>query len=170
MPARPFKRSKGFRQTSALVEARVRKATEGRGFAVSRLLTQWEEIAGRELAPLCRPLKVGYGRSIGATLIVLTNGANAPVLEMQKEALRNRVNACYGYNAISRIAITQTAPDGLSLEAPKPAKPVPAKPDPASLEKASGYADGVADDQLRSALEVLAANVLTRSARRARSN
>lgn len=170
MPARPYKRSKGFRQTGALVEARVRKATEGRGFAVSRLLTQWEEIAGRELAPLCRPLKVGYGRSIGATLTVLTNGANAPVLEMQKEALRNRVNACYGYNAISRIAITQTAPDGLSLEAPKPAKPVPAKPDPTSLEKASGYADGVADDQLRSALEVLAANVLTRSARRARSN
>ena len=170
MPARPYKRSKGFRQTSALVEARVRKATEGRGFAVSRLLTQWEEIAGRELATLCRPLKVGYGRSIGAKLTVLTNAANAPVLEMQKEALRNRVNACYGYNAISRIAITQTAPDGLSLEAPKPAKPVPAKPDPASLEKASGYADGVADDELRSALEVLAANVLTRSARRARSN
>ena len=103
-------------------------------------------------------------------MTVLTNAANAPVLEMQKEALRNRVNACYGYNAISRIAITQTAPDGLSLEAPKPAKPVPAKPDPASLEKASGYADGVADDQLRSALEVLAANVLTQSARRARSN
>ncbi len=170
MPARTYKRSKGFRQTSALVEARVRKATEGRGFAVSRLLTQWDEIAGPDLAALCRPLKVGYGRSIGATLTVLTNGAHAPVLEMQKEALRNRVNACYGYNAISRIAITQTAPDGLSLEVAKPSKPVPVQPDPDSLQQAPGYAKGVADDQLRSALETLAANVLTRSARRARSN
>lgn len=169
MSVRPFKRSKGFRQTSALVETRVRTASEGRGFAVSRLLTRWEEVAGPDLAPLCRPLKVGYGRSsLGATLTVLTNGPSAPLLEMQKETLRTRVNACYGYNAISRIAITQTAPDGLSLEVTKPAREAP-KPDAQAVAKAPGYAKGVGNDDLRQALEDLAANVLTRSARRAGS-
>lgn len=168
MSARPFKRSKGFRQTSALVETRVRSASEGRGFAVSRLLTRWAEVAGPDLAPLCRPLKVGYGRSLGATLTVLTNGPNAPLLEMQKETLRARVNACYGYNAISKIAITQTAPDGLSLEVAKPVPEVP-KPDAQAVAKAPAYAKGVGNDDLRRALEDLAANVLTRSAQRAGS-
>jgi hypothetical protein len=36
------------------------------------------------------------------------------MLEMQKEILRARVNACYGYNAIARIRITQTAPTGFA--------------------------------------------------------
>ncbi len=168
MSARPFKRSKGFRQTSSLVETRVRSASEGRGFAVSRLLTRWEEVAGPDLAPLCRPLKVGYGRSLGATLTVLTTGPNAPLLEMQKDALRARVNACYGYNAISKIAITQTAPDGVSLEIAKSAPQRP-KLDAQAVAKAPSYAKGVGNDDLRQALEDLAANVLTRSARRAGS-
>ena len=43
---------------------------------------------------------------MGATLTLLTTGANAPMLEMQKEKLRQKVNAVYGYNAISRVRIT----------------------------------------------------------------
>ena len=33
---------------------------------------------------------------------------------MQKDRLRERVNAVYGYNAISRIHLTQTAPTGFA--------------------------------------------------------
>ena len=36
------------------------------------------------------------------------------MLEMQKEQLRAKVNAVYGYNAIARVRITQTAATGFA--------------------------------------------------------
>lgn len=51
---------------------------------------------------------------MGATLTLLTTGPYAPLLEMQLPAIRDRVNACYDYNAIARITLTQTAPTGFA--------------------------------------------------------
>jgi hypothetical protein len=112
-------------------------------------------------------VEVSYGRNgFGATLTLLTTGANAPMLEMQKEQLRERVNRVYGYAAISRIRITQTAPTGFSEGqvqfAPRPASPE-AAPDPEITTRARATADGVESDELRAALEALAANVYTRN-------
>ncbi|MEX5563534.1 DUF721 domain-containing protein [Pseudophaeobacter sp. 1A16562] len=164
-----FRRSstRGFARTSKLLNDQIRKAGESRGFAVSRLLTHWEEIVGADLAAMARPVKVGYGRSsFGATLTVLTTGANAPMLEMQKERLREKVNAVYGYNAISKVLITQTAPIGFSdgqvsfKYAPK--ENTPLKPDPQAVSEAAAAAEGVGNEELRAALERLGRNVLTK--------
>jgi len=159
--------TRGFARTSKLLNDQIRKAGESRGFAVSRLLTHWEEIVGADLAAMARPVKVGYGRSsFGATLTVLTTGANAPMLEMQKEKLREKVNAVYGYNAISKVLITQTAPIGFSdgqvsfKYAPKQAAPI--QPDPQAVTEAAHVAEGVGDEGLRAALERLGRNVLTK--------
>jgi hypothetical protein len=81
---------------------------------VSRLLTHWAEIAGEDIARVTQPVEVSYGKGFGATLTLLCPGAHAPMIEMQKERLREKVNACYGYNAISRIRITQTARSGFA--------------------------------------------------------
>ena len=43
------RRRRGFEAASSLLAERVQKAAEGRGFAVSRLLTHWPEIAGDKL-------------------------------------------------------------------------------------------------------------------------
>ncbi len=163
----------GFKRTSTMLKDRIRRASESRGFAVSRLLTQWEEVAGPELAAIARPVNVSYARNgFGATLTVLTTGAQAPLLQMQKETLRSRVNAVYGYNAISHVRLTQTAPAGFSEgQAQFDCRPAAADgatgpaPDPAVKAAAAGLAAPVADDGLRGALEALAANVLTRSKR-----
>ncbi|EBA17177.1 hypothetical protein RSK20926_09407 [Roseobacter sp. SK209-2-6] len=164
-----FRRSttRGFARTSRLLNEQIRKAGESRGFAVSRLLTHWEEIAGADLAAMARPVKVGYGRSgFGATLTVLTTGAYAPMLDMQKEKLRAKVNAVYGYNAISKVWITQTAPTGFAegqadfKYAPKVQKPVEA--DPKARAEAARTAEGVENEDLRAALERLGRNVLTK--------
>lgn len=157
--------TKGFRQTGALLSGDIRRAGESRGFAVSRVLTHWAEIAGEDLARLCRPVEVSYPRgTFGATLSVLTTGAQAPMLEMQKEMLRARVNAAYGYNAIARIRITQTAPtgfaEGQAVFGPAPA-PQPPQPDPIAERRASQTATGIRDDGLRQALERLGRNVLS---------
>jgi hypothetical protein len=146
---------------------RIQKAGESRGFAVSRLLTHWPEVAGADMAAITRPVKVGYGRTgMGATLTLLVAPAHAPMVEMKKERLRERVNAVYGYNAISRIHITQTAATGFAEgqagfdHAPRAETPAHALPTPGP--EARAVAQGVADDGLRRALELLAQNVLTR--------
>ena len=163
---------KGFRPTAALVEARVRKGAESRGFAVHRLLTHWAEIAGDDVARVARPVEVSYGRGFGATLTLLTTGPEAPMLEMQKDRIRERVNACYGYAAIARVRIVQTAPtgfaDGQVAFSPKPKDTAPPAPDPKTVEAARAAARPVADPGLRAALEALGANVLSRHERQKR--
>jgi len=158
----------GFKRSAALLAPHIRKASETRGFAVSRVLTHWAEIAGEDIAAIARPVEVSYGRQgFGATLTVLTTGAHAPMLEMQKEALRERVNAAYGYNAISRVRLTQTAPTGFAEGQASFAHHAPynpkAAPDPATTRAASDLAAPVRDEGLRAALEDLGRNVLSRN-------
>lgn len=159
--------TKGFKRTDSLLSGQIRSASERRGFAQTRLLTQWAEIAGADTAAIALPVEVSYGRGgMGATLTLLTTGPNAPMLEMQKEQLRAKVNAVYGYNAISRVRITQTAPQGFAegQVAFAPAKAAPLKaPDPALQRKAAEAAQPVEDDGLRAALERLGENVLMKT-------
>lgn len=159
--------TKGFTRTDSLLSGQIRRASESRGFAQSRLLTQWSEIAGPEMAAVARPVEVSYGRGgFGATLTLLTTGAQAPMLEMQKEKLRERVNAVYGYNAIARIKITQTAATGfaegqVAFET-GPARASQKAPDPALQQRAAETTGRVADDDLRAALARLGENILTK--------
>lgn len=159
--------TRGFRHAGALLSRSVRETGESRGFAVSRVLTHWAEIAGPELAQQTRPVEISYGRhGFGATLTLLTTGAFAPMVEMQKEKLRERVNACYGYAAVSAIRLTQTAASGFA-EGQSPFSPAPVPenaetPEPARSDARAIAAD-VGDEGLRVALADLGANILSRS-------
>ena len=162
------RRSRGFRRASGLVSTPVRQVGEARGFAVSRVLTHWAEIAGTDIATHTRPVEVTYGRGggLGATLTVLTTGAHAPMVEMQKERLRERVNACYGYAAIGRIRITQTAPTGFAEGqaefAPAPSKAPSRAPDPETEARAMKAARDIGDADLRAALARLGTSILSK--------
>lgn len=165
---KPRKRfSRGFRRTSNLLQTRIRAAGETRGFAVTRLLTHWAEIVGEDTAKIARPVDVKYGRDgFGATLTLLTTGAQAPMLEMQKEKLRQRVNACYGYTAISRVRITQTAATGFSEGQAQFAHATKEKNAPFSAKTKQAARDTAApitDAGLRDALEALGQNIISRS-------
>ncbi|GLS88729.1 hypothetical protein GCM10010873_37030 [Cypionkella aquatica] len=159
------RRVRGFEATSGLLKDQIRKVGESRGFAVARLLTHWPEIAGADMARITRPVKVGYGREgMGASLTLLTTGSNAPMVEMQKEKLREKVNAVYGYAAISRILITQTAATGFAEgQAEFIARPqAPPAPNPELLAEAARTAAPIQNDELRQALERMAQNILNR--------
>ncbi len=156
-------RRRGFERAASLLTARIRAAGEKRGFATARLLTHWAEIAGTEIGQVARPVKVSYGREgLGATLTLLTGGAHAPMLQMQLPRLRERVNACYGYNAISRIVITQTSAAGFAEDVAAFSAAAPPVASPAAAAAAREMAAPVADAGLRGALEALAGNVLSR--------
>lgn len=141
--APPRRRMRGFEPAAALVAPDLRRAAEKRGFAVARLLTDWPEIVGPETAAHTRPVKVTHGKGMGATLTVLTDGAHAPLVQMQLPRLRERVNAVYGFNAISRIVITQTAAQGFA-EGQAQFRPAPPQAPPAPAPEAVARAEEVA--------------------------
>lgn len=158
---------RGFEPAFSLVSGQVRRAGESRGFAVARLVTHWAEVVGPEIARITRPVKVGYGQGgMGGTLTLLVQGAMAPVVEMQKARIREKVNAVYGYNAISRVILTQTAAtgfaEGQARFTPGPAAG-PGGPSPETRARAAQTAEAIADPGLRAALELLARNILTRA-------
>lgn len=162
--------TKGFARTASLLSGKIRKASESRGFAQSRLLTNWAEVVGDEAAAISRPVEVSYGRGggMGATLTLLTTGANAPLLEMQKEQLRARVNAVYGYNAIARVRVTQTAATGFSegrVAFEHAPKKIATPPDPALRARATETTAPIGDDSLRDALARLGENILNKQNR-----
>ncbi len=162
--ALPTRRKRGFERAVTLVGKELRSPAEKRGFAETKLLTHWAEIVGPDVADMAVPVKVKYGRGFGGTLMLLTTGAKAPMLEMQKEVIITRVNACYGYSAIKDVQVTQTAPTGFAdgqvaftPQAPAP-KPVP---DPERLKAATKHLDQIQSPVLRDALHRLAGNIVT---------
>lgn len=169
----PNRRRRGFQQAATLLADRVQKAAEGRGFAVARLLTHWPEIAGPQLAAMTRPVRISHSRGgFGATLTLLTTGPAAPLVEMQLPHLRERVNACYGYNAVQRITLTQTSASGFAegqaIFLPVAAKP--AAPDPASRQAADQVASQFQDPVLAEAMAMLALNIATKRHRNHRKD
>ncbi len=154
-----FRRKRGFERAARLADKEIRAASESRGFAVSRLLTHWDDIVGPDLCDIAEPVDVSYGRGFGATLTLLTKGATAPLVEMRKERIRERVNACYGYAAIQKVRITQTSAYGFAEEqaafTAKPERTIKAQ----DKEFATEVAESVSNDTLRQALEALGAKV-----------
>lgn len=166
-PHTPNRRLRGFEAASNLLRDPIRKLGEGRGFAIARLLTHWAEVVGHDLGSITRPVKIGYGTGgVGATLTVLVSPAHAPEVQMQLPRMAERINAVYGYAAISRIHLTQTAATGFAEGraefAPAPRTATPAAPDPGIAHAARDVVAPVADAGLRGALETLARNVLSR--------
>ncbi|MFD1913244.1 DUF721 domain-containing protein [Halodurantibacterium flavum] len=161
------RRMRGFEAAGNLLRDRIRGAGEKRGFAVSRMLTHWPEVVGTDIAGACRPVRIAYGREgMGATLTLLVQGAMAPVIQMQLPQIRDKVNACYGYNAIARITVTQTAAEGFAGGFTErqagftPAPPQPG-PNPEITARAGAAVADVRDNSLREALEALGRNILS---------
>ena len=158
-------RKHGFKKASVLLKKNIQKASESRGFAQSRVLTHWSEIVGEEISSVSIPTKVSYKTDgLGATLTILTSGSSGPILEMQKEFIRTKINAVYGYNAVQKIKITQSSPLALIRKNENSKSIISKKNKPKveiskSLEKAVNEID---DKNLRQALEELAINVFTK--------
>ena len=147
-----------FTQTGSYLRDAIRRVSETRGFSETRLLTHWAEIAGPDFATRTTPVKVSFPKgSLGAILTVLCKGADAPMVEMSLPKLRDKVNAVYGYQAISEIKVTQTAPVGFA-ETQKPFS-APKRNKRKIDEATHAVIDSVADEDLRTALGQLSQNL-----------
>ncbi len=158
------RRRRGFERAVTLVGRELKTPAEKRGFAETKLLTHWTEIVGPEIAEMAVPVKVKFGRGFGGTLVLLTTGSKAPMLEMSREAIITRVNACYGYSAIKDVQVTQTAATGfaegqVAFAAPKAR--TKSAPDPERLARATAGLTEIEDPALRDALRKLAGHIVT---------
>ncbi len=156
-----FKKTKGFTHAGGLLDHAVREGTQKRGFSETMILTRWEEVVGADIAAICAPSTVRFSKGgLGATLVILTNGARAPEVQMKLPNIRERVNACYGYNAINKVVITQTdaASPGFSEEQAAFKAPEPMRDDAADVFNL----EDVSDPGLRDALDFIGNHVLTK--------
>jgi hypothetical protein len=158
---KPARTARGFVRAGGLIEAQVRVCAGKRGFVQARLRALWAEIAGPEFAAICAPLRLARARGpAGGLLTVAVSGPHAPQLQMLLPLLRERINMALGPGTVGRIQLTQ-AVHGFA-EPPRPYAAEPPAP-PAELGEMAERLSTIGDESLRTALETLARNVVSRS-------
>ena len=169
------RRRRGFQRAGAMARKAVDRIAGKQGFAEADVLLNWPAIAGEALAATCQPVKVSYARerTLGATLIVQTNSARAPEIEMKGPMIVERVNQYYGYRAIRRLKVTQSTGLGrasgfaegqatfLGVEQSTRTQNAPA---PTDTEHAEGarLASNIQSPGLRDQIALMGANILAR--------
>jgi hypothetical protein len=144
---------------STLLSGVFADAYAKQGFASRELVTRWAEIAGAEVAAHSEPLKIQWPRPVEgqpqqpATLILRVEGPMALEIQHASDAILQRVNRFFGWNAVGRLALRQ-AP--LSK---RPIKRVSSAPAAAAVAKVAATLGAVEDDELRAALARLGASI-----------
>ena len=143
----------GLARLAAVAPTLGDKALRQRGFAESRIVSDWPAIIGEVLAVQCAPerLVFGKGTTKGATLHLRVAGAAALEIQHQIPVLIERINMVFGYSAIARIALKQ-GPLPKRREHLRP-KLRPLKPE--EVEQVTETVAGVERSDLRQALEDL---------------
>ena len=159
-------RRNGFARAGDAARALIRPALSKRGFGESRILTEWESVAGADLAGLCRPLRVSFAarEGYGGTLVLGVLGARALEAQHRTPQIIERVNAHYGYRAISRIRLEQLGPEAFATARRATSLPQPC---PEVLAELADQVSPVRDEGLKTALEALGRNIAARKALRA---
>lgn len=149
-----------------LIDDLLAPALAAQGFAGRAIVSLWPEIVGERLGERTRPLKIDWPRrrpvpgepTQPATMVVRVEGAFA--LEMQQLAplVLERVNAHLGWRAVGKIVLKQGP-----VAAPVTRRQ-PAPPEPAVVAAVARQVSGIADPDLRAALERLGRSVAQRAA------
>ena len=106
------------KQVSEFVPKLMQPAFEKFGFPAAAILTEWSMIAGPELAAFTAPERLKWPRKDqgqndpdtaqkGATLILRVSGARALEVDHMRPRIIERINASFGYRAVSDIRLIQ---------------------------------------------------------------
>lgn len=122
-----------------------------RGFVESRLITEWPQIVGAQMAAHCSPEKLVFDRwnQTGAKLHLVTESSWALELQHMEPVLLEKIAGFFGFKAVERLVIRQGQ---------LPQKSVPRV---RSVADAQAIANttlpaAIQDDELRLALQRLA--------------
>lgn len=144
------------------------------GFGQSDVILHWDDIAGARLAANSQPIKLQWpprpqGRHPDAvpqpaTLLIRVESGFALELQHMTGVLIDRINAHLGWRCVGRLAFRQGPIDRLHRVRGRRGV-LTAE----TMAAASPFADGVADEGLRTALTRLGAHVLGRESAARRS-
>nr|WP_312026083.1 DciA family protein [Sphingomicrobium flavum] len=124
------------------------------GFVQGAVVHRWGEIVGERYARVSLPesIKFPQGHKAGGTLTLLVESAHAPLIQHLAPMIIEKVNAFFGYGAISKVVFRQG-----KVPARKKAPMRPA-PRPVPKEIGEGLRE-IADPELRTLLESMAAGL-----------
>ncbi|WP_323796534.1 DUF721 domain-containing protein [Nisaea sp.] len=153
----------GLARLAAVAPTLSDKALRRRGFAESRIISDWPAIVGEVLSLQCAPEKMVFARGAtgGGTLHLRVAGAAALEIQHQIPVLIERINMVFGYSAIARIALKQ-GPLPKRRESLRP-KLRPLKPE--EVKQVTDSVAGVERNDLRQALEDLGKAVVAAGAK-----
>ncbi len=102
-------RKKHLTRLSKLVDPIIEPTARARGFVLSRLISQWKQIAG-DVASWCHPVELKFkrGETSNGNLKLAISSGRGPEATQQAKTIISRVNAAFGYAAISRLSFVQT--------------------------------------------------------------
>lgn len=150
-----------------LIDDCLAPALAAQGFAGRAIVSLWPEIVGERLAGRSRPLKIDWPRrrpapgeaSDPATLVVRVESAFSLEMQQLGPIVLERVNTHLGWRAVGKLVLKQGP-----VEAP-PVRKAPEPPDPRIVEEVARQVAGVADPDLRAALDRLGQSVAQKAAR-----
>lgn len=155
------------RPLSDLVPGLTKDIFGRKNLLFGKMLSQWVEIAGPEIAAIAVPLDLKFqrkadkekGGSPQAVLHLAVRPASALELSYQKNLLIERMNVFFGYPAIKDIKIIQN--DGIMDKKGPP----PVKTKPLTLQQQQNIEQltaGIADNDLQTALKNLGKAIASR--------
>jgi len=117
----PKTRTNKMKRLSTLVDPMIAPGAMARGFAIGRIVSHWHDIVG-DISAWCRPDAVSFphdSRTDGTLKLQIASG-RGPQAQAMSDVIIDRVNANFGYRAISRISLVQTLPTPCQPDSPKP--------------------------------------------------
>jgi len=140
---------------SRLVDGMVAPSVRERGFVISRLVSNWRQIAG-DMAAWSRPSQLTLSRRGGGTLKVAIASGYGPIALQMKQPIIDRVNAAFGYRAVADLVFVQTLAPQPSQPAPPASADAPTLPPLAdSIWELDGRLEQVDSPEIRAALRRL---------------
>ena len=140
------------------VTARITGQSFSRKYiALGRIVNNWSEIVGAELALKAQPVKIRYNRKHKritkpeAVLDIAVTGADATVLHYQKDLIIERINQIFGERWITAVRFVTMPVSQASAKARKSKIPLTE----AEKNSLSHLLEGVTDEEVRARLQNL---------------
>ena len=121
MSKHPKTRTNEMKRLSTMIDPMIAPSAKARGFAIGRIVSHWHDIVGN-ISSWCRPDTVSFPRNsrTGGTLRLQITSGRGPQAQAISDVIIDRVNANFGYRAISRISLVQTLSTPVQPASPKP--------------------------------------------------
>lgn len=140
------------------VDPLLRPVFKAQGTASSKLIGEWPQLVGKELAAYTLPVKLHFPKDKNSqgTLTIACSSAHALALQHLQPVIMERIAAYFGYPAVARILIEQRAHGSFSAPASPPRPPAKRNSAPARCIPDPLCLNGIDDPELREALSGLA--------------